>query len=143
MLDPNLDDLYRDPVAYVTSVLHYGKRPVTLNAERRMHHFERAKIVKEWRNAFAWLAKLNHVPRHDRVVIIAQPHLKGGRMQDCDACHPSVKAAIDGLVDAGVLIDDSPPHVLEIRYMAPLPSSDDGLTITVISRNTTEKEPTT
>lgn len=139
MLDPNLDGLYVDPMAYVTSVLHYGKRPVTLNAERRMHHFERAKIVKEWRDAFAWLAKLNHVPKLDKVVIIAQPHLAGGRMQDCDACHPSVKAAIDGLVDAKVLIDDAPPHVLEIRYMAPIKDANDGLTITVIARkNPTE-----
>ena len=140
MLDPNLNDLYGDPMAYVTSVLHYGKRPITLNAERRMHHHERAKIVKEWRNAFAWIALLNGVPRLDRVVIVAQPHLSGGKMQDCDACHPCVKAAIDGLVDAGVLIDDSPPHVLEIRYMAPLKESKDGLTITVIARKTNPKE---
>ena len=40
-------------------------------------------------------------------------------MQDVAACVPAVKAAIDGLVDAGVLIDDAPQHLKAIVFAQP------------------------
>ena len=35
---------------------------------------------------------------------------------DCGACYPTVKAAIDGIVDAGVIADDNPDHLLSITF---------------------------
>jgi hypothetical protein len=49
-----------------------------------------------------------------------EPHQKGGRSQDVGACNPAVKAAIDGLVDAGILPDDSPEFVRSLVFLPPL-----------------------
>ena len=38
------------------------------------------------------------------------------RKRFCDADGVSAKAAIDGIVKAGVLVDDSPLYVKEVRY---------------------------
>jgi hypothetical protein len=54
------------------------------------------------------------------VTITAQPHQKGGRLQDVSACNPAVKAAIDGLVDAGVMQDDSPEFLTAITFLQPV-----------------------
>lgn len=96
---------------------------------------QRAAHAREWREAFGWLARRNQVPAFERAVLIVQPHLAKGQPQDVDACHPAAKAAIDGLVDAGVLISDGPRHVIEIRYMAALPDSQDGLSIFICQPN--------
>jgi hypothetical protein len=39
---------------------------------------------------------------------------------DTGACYPAVKAAIDGLVDAGVLPGDTGTHVPSITFLAPI-----------------------
>lgn len=117
-------------------VIRYDQRPWTLNAERRMHRLERARTAREWRTAFAVLAAANRVGAFGStpVIVLIQPHLAHGRMFDCDACHPAAKAAIDGLVDAGVLDGDDPEHVTEIRYLRPLRDSADGLTVVILPR---------
>lgn len=51
--------------------------------------------------------------------ITVEPFQHGGRLQDVAACNPSVKAAIDGIVDAGVLPDDSSEYVRSITFTAP------------------------
>jgi len=42
-----------------------------------------------------------------------------GVLPDCDAIAAAVKPVIDGIVDAGVILDDSPEHVRSITYHAP------------------------
>ena len=44
---------------------------------------------------------------------------KGGRLQDVGACNPAVKAAIDGIVDAGVLPDDSSRYMKSLIFLPP------------------------
>jgi hypothetical protein len=66
----------------------------------------------------------------DWINVIAQPAQKRGRLQDTAACNPSVKAAIDGLVDAGVVPDDTGQHVREITFL-PCVRGDDALTIII------------
>jgi len=103
---------------------------MTLNAERKLHHMARAKQVREIREYGAWLAQQQQVPPLQAVYVDVQPHLKGN-LQDADACHPTVKALIDGLVDAGVLKDDTPDIVLSIRYIAPVKSTSDYVILTL------------
>jgi crossover junction endodeoxyribonuclease RusA len=112
-------------------VLRFAQRPFTINAERRMHHMERARHVREWRTKSASLAKVKGIPALTAVHIHAHPHLKG-RLQDADACHPSVKAVIDGLVDAGVIPDDDPRYVRAVTYHAPTRAKADFLLVTVV-----------
>jgi len=97
-------------------VLEYGTRPWTTNAERRMTRWERAAHTKEWRGAFYWLAKAKRIPLLTAVTIEAVPLQARGPLQDTAACNPAVKAAIDGLVDAGVVPDDNGRHVRSITF---------------------------
>ena len=50
--------------------LFYDVRPdFTLNKERGVHHMKRAKIVKEWRDAYCELAQNEMIP-HQPVIIV-------------------------------------------------------------------------
>lgn len=103
----------------VTYRLEYANRPWTTNGERASNRWERAKLVKEWRGVFYWLAKQQQIPALDHADITVEVFQKNGRLQDVAAANPAVKAAIDGLVDAGVFPDDSSQFVRSIKFLAP------------------------
>ena len=99
--------------------LELAQRPWTTNGERAGNRWERAKLTKEWRSGFQLLAKYEKIPPMAWITVTVEPHQKGGRLQDVGACNPSVKAAIDGLVDAGVLPDDSSKFVKSLVFLPP------------------------
>ena len=99
--------------------LEFNQRPWTTNAERAGNRWERAKLTKEWRSGFQLLAKYEKIPPMAWITVTVEPHQKGGRLQDVGACNPSVKAAIDGLVDAGILPDDSSKFVKSLVFLPP------------------------
>lgn len=90
----------------------------TVNAERSMHHHQHRTLTREYRRA-AWAVILQaRIPKLDRIAIEATPF--GPRIrQDVAACLPSAKAAIDALVDAHVLADDTPDHVCRVTFHQP------------------------
>lgn len=119
--------------------LHYRHeaRPWTLNAERsgsrHRHWAETRRLTAEWREAFAWIARQQKRIRLERVEIEALVVMRG-RLADAGNHLPSVKAAIDGLVDAGVLVDDGPEYVTRLILNAPrrpLHGERESLTIVV------------
>ncbi|ANZ17475.1 hypothetical protein O1L44_16385 [Streptomyces noursei] len=84
-----------------------------LNSNRREHHYRRARIVKALRAAAKEAAA--DLPALDDlgpVRIIAVVHPRDRRRRDPANWYPSVKAAVDGLVDAGVLKDDDHTRVI-------------------------------
>lgn len=98
---------------------HYGKT-WTVNEDRNLHPYQRAARIKEWRGTWQILG-LSEPTCHglDRVRVFATPLLpaKGGAMnQDVGACFPAAKAAIDGLVDAGMCENDGPKHVISLAF---------------------------
>jgi len=99
--------------------LELEQRPWTTNAERAGNRWERAALTKEWRTAFQLLAKQEKIPVMSWISVTVEPHQKGGRLQDVGACNPAVKAAIDGIVDAGVLPDDSSQYVRSLIFLPP------------------------
>jgi hypothetical protein len=114
--------------------LEHPERPnFGMNKERTVHHMKRAKIVKEWREAFCQLALDAKMPVLEKVEVIVQPYVLNARYgQDVAfGCAPLAKAAIDGIVDAGVLIDDNPKIVVQITFLAP-EYGKDSLAITVV-----------
>ena len=115
----------------VEFVLRFGVKPWTHNAERRMHRYERATHVKQFREGFGWLAKQAKIPASDWIHVVAVPYQRRGPLQDVSACHPAVKAAIDGLVDTGVVPDDIADYVPLVAY-APAVRGDDALESTVV-----------
>lgn len=93
-------------------------RPWTVNAQRRMHYHETAHRVNMWRAAAKEACEGKEAlttPVHVNVVPFLQHHYQ----QDVGACYPAVKAAIDGMVDAGIIPDDTPEHLEAITMVTP------------------------
>ena len=100
--------------------VEYAERPWTTNAERSGNLWQRASKTREWRTAFCLLTRQLKMPPLEWCEITVEPWLLNRRgMQDTGACHPSAKAAIDGLVDAELLDDDTPDIVRKLTFVAP------------------------
>lgn len=107
-------------------------RPWTANAERTWHRHKRANVVKQWRTRWYYLALNAKLPHLDKVSVTCIPLAKDRRWRpDVGACYPAVKAAIDGIVDAGVLDDDNPEHLLHVTFYPVQVVGRDGLRLTV------------
>lgn len=103
-----------------TFAVSHLARPFTVNDALRMHRQQCARLTAEWRRAFWALTLEARVPKLDRVAITVETHLKGQRRQDPAACCIAVKAAIDGIVDAGVLVDDDGEHLVSLTFLPPI-----------------------
>jgi hypothetical protein len=115
----------------VSWTVEYRERAWTTNAERSGNKWERAKLTKKWRTDFATLGRFHKAPKYEWVEIYVDLELKGP-LQDTGSCFPSVKAAVDGLVDIGVLIDDSPKYVHRLSFSAPKRSKENVIRLTLV-----------
>lgn len=97
-----------------------GKRVVILdipapcafiNSNDRTHRMAQAKLTKTWRAA-AKQAAANTEPLNPPVHIIAHIYKPRGGRYDPNNLAPTTKACVDGLVDAGLLEDDSVEYVV-------------------------------
>lgn len=95
----------------------------TVNAERRMFHHDRAKRVALIRNDTRILAR-RPTPFVVPVTVEFLPYQKAGkgsaRLADTANHLPPCKAVLDGLVDAGLLVDDSPEYVVSQTWYPPV-----------------------
>lgn len=110
---------------------HEG-RVRSLNTERSTHWSKRAKDAQTWREAF-WAHGVARRVKFGPVDITAEIVQKKP-LADCGNGMPSIKAAIDGLIDAGVIQDDSPEWVKSITLIAPRtpkPGEPESLIITL------------
>ena len=121
-------DLLRSPTSSEAVeeewVIEYNERPWTHNAERRMNMYAMRKLTKQWRTDFCLLAQYQKIPRLLSARICVIPYQARGKLQDVAACSPAAKAAIDGIVDAGVLPDDSSKFLTGIEFSAPERGAD-------------------
>lgn len=90
----------------------------TINQSRNNHHHREAALVREYRGTTRMLARAARIPHLDRIAVEATPFGLQIR-QDVGAAYPACKAGIDGLVDAGVLDNDTPAHVCQITMHVP------------------------
>ncbi len=110
---------------------HY-ERPMTINDERGRagknvdhgrasgHWSQRAKITKQWREAFWLLAKEAKVPRLQWIEIEVEQICRDRRMPDAvSGCLGAYKAGQDGIVDAGVIPNDTGEYVKKVTFLAP------------------------
>ena len=87
----------------------------------RDHWAHRHRAVAEWRDAAAWTVRAAGVPAMDRVAVELVVTPPDRRRRDADSAMWVLKAAIDGMCDAGVLADDDRtrvPHVA-VRWLDP------------------------
>ena len=96
---------------------------MTVNRERSRSVWEHRAATRAKREQAGWLAKAA-LPRLGRVMVEARPQQARGRLADAGAHLPTVKACVDGLVDAGRLEDDSPPFVTGLLLVAPCRGED-------------------
>lgn len=86
-----------------------------INANDRGHWRPRAALTAEWRRAGAIYARQAKLPRIPApVAITAFVHRLDNRRADAQNMYPTAKAVIDGLVDHGVLDDDSNKYVTAV-----------------------------
>ena len=94
-----------------------------INANQRLHHRRKAELnaairqavwttVTEHTELMTALAKAKPDPLFARVHILGVLHPGSARRMDPANWYPSFKAAVDGLVDAGVVEDDDHTRVL-------------------------------
>lgn len=87
--------------------------PMPLNTWRRQHWSVRAKEQKRWANMVSF-AKLT-LPREQRVgfgAAIVTLTFCAPRHRDPDGL---AKCVLDALVSCGLIEDDGPPHLVELR----------------------------
>ena len=82
--------------------------------------------VQAWREAAAWMARKHRLPRMARAQIVLTMTPADRRRRDATNLYAALKACEDGLVDAGILRDDSSAYVPETgcRIYPPDPSLD-------------------
>ena len=108
------------------------ERPWTVNEERRWHFHKRAQMVRDARERWGYLWKLARIPKLKQIDIEIEPLLINWRSApDVAACAGTAKAAIDALVDVGIIPDDSAAHLRSVRFWAPTIGETEGLRITV------------
>jgi hypothetical protein len=94
-------------------------RPVTLNVERQGNRWARSKATAPVRQAAALMAA-RMPPIEGPVEVISWPTYPDRRSwPDTGGTAPTAKAAIDGLVDAGVILEDGPKVVRRLVFLAP------------------------
>lgn len=114
--------------------LRLERRPWTLNVERQggTSRFKRAQWVREWRATFNALALEADLPPHTAIDVTVTVELRNRSGEpDTAACIGAAKAAIDGLVDAGVIPHDGPAVVRSLTFHAPTVTGVDALTLTI------------
>ena len=119
-----------EPASFVLEAT--GGRPLTINQVAKMHRQAWASHTRITREEWWALALQARLPRMQRAVVEVTPlHQTFRSPQDVAACAPAAKAAIDGLVTAGVLPDDNPEHLLAVTFLPPDVCGVDGLRIRI------------
>ena len=101
-----------------TVALPAGLELINENQARRWHWTRKRRVAREIRRTAAWCARAAKIPTLDRAHIAYVVHIPSRRKFDPPNWAPSAKAAIDGLVDAGVLPDDDSTHVIGVEARA-------------------------
>lgn len=111
---------------------HHGGRPLTTNKVATLHRQAWATITRTERHTWQVLAMKAGIPTLERATITVTPlHRDRRSPQDVGACAPAAKAIIDGLVDARVLPDDGPEHLVSLTFLPPDICGRDGLRLRI------------
>lgn len=105
----------RRRVASKTYSIAFPPATELISANGREHWTQRAKVTKHLRELAEQEANLKRIPELNKVKIRAVYYPPDNRRRDMSNLFPSVKAAIDGIVDAGVLLDDNDKFVLSLE----------------------------
>src|SRR5699024_12598159 len=103
-----------------------------LTASQRLHWGKKAEQALTWRYLAKCTAKAAKLPaRLKRVHILAFVHKTDKRPYDAHNLHPTAKAAIDRLVDYGLIPDDTNAHLTSPDMRTGEKRDQAGITITI------------
>lgn len=109
-----------------------------INSNYRNGWRRAALLTKSWREQAHWMAKAEKLPTGlEKIHIVATFQFRDKRRRDVHNLMPTLKAVVDGLVDYGLIPDDSTTYLTgpDLRVGATLPSGrwqDHGLlTLTI------------
>ncbi len=90
--------------------LPWAKPPLSLNIE--LNRYKKAEIKREIKGDVAILARFNKLPKGlPAVDVVLRWHPAVDRRRDTDNPTPTLKHCIDGLVQYGLVADDSSEYV--------------------------------
>lgn len=96
-----------------------------LNANQRLHWARKAEITRNLRSVSAH--KVCAFPPCNRIEVDLIWFVKDKRRRDVDNLLPTFKAMCDGIVDAGIVTDDTPEFMVknmpQIKYVDGLPEA--------------------
>jgi crossover junction endodeoxyribonuclease RusA len=92
-------------------LIRFAQPAEQLNANHRKHWARKADTTRAWRTAASWAARALKVTPMGPCTVTVQLDVRGGGRRDPHNWYPTVKAIVDGLVDAGVWPDDTPQWV--------------------------------
>lgn len=105
-----------------------------INANDRLHFHVKNELTQAWRNA-ARIAVLTLrqplLPKYDRAHIVVAYRFPDNRRRETSNLQPTSKAIVDGLVDAGVVPDDSDQYVVGPDNRRHIPNGSPLVTITI------------
>jgi hypothetical protein len=83
-----------------------------MTSNERLHHLQRSDRTRALRQAARVMTQVVRVPHLERAYVTCYLRAKDRRRRDPGNWYPSAKAALDGVVDAGVLTDDDATRVI-------------------------------
>jgi crossover junction endodeoxyribonuclease RusA len=107
--------------------LPYATPPLSLNS--RMHWATKARLTREIRR-HVWGSALG-LPKCERIAVELHYVPRDRRRRDEDNLFLTLKAAIDGIKDAGVVPDDSSEYVTSACRIDPPNRADPHLYLTI------------
>lgn len=103
-----------------------------INANDRPHHMAKAKLTRAWREAAALYAKHAEDYRtYDRARVVVSYRFPNNRRREVANLQPTSKAIVDGLVDAGLLPDDSDDYCVGPDNRRHVPNGTPLVTVTI------------
>jgi len=104
-----------------------------LSANDRRHYMARAQLVAQVRVTAGWVVRAARIPPCTRVTVglVYVPVIRRKR-DGGENYADTLKAAIDGVVDAGVVPDDTPEYVIRLMpVVAPVDRDRPGVFLTL------------
>lgn len=110
----------------------WTKPPLSLND--RGHWRGRARVIRSVRQEAAWRVRAAEIPHCDRIHVQFVYVPRDSRRRDPENLIATQKALIDGLVEAGVVDDDTPRYVTWSPPMITTPDPKDPRMMLQITR---------
>lgn len=82
-----------------------------LNANQRLHWAQKAKLTRTIREITKMTVRRDGLWAADQITVQLTWVVTDKRRRDSDNIYPTFKAMCDGLVDAGIVADDTPEYM--------------------------------